>query len=70
MIYWKANFQIPESGVQAAEVFVIVEDNEAVFYGDRALTNLLFKKQYSAPKNVDPYEYLLTLEEFANYSRV
>lgn len=72
MIKWEANFQIPNSGVQAREVYAEVEsDNSTVnFYADKEKTLSLFVKNYTIPKSMDPYEYLLGLEEFSNYTRV
>lgn len=74
MLYWNANFQIPDSGVQAADVYVVAtkEDNSvlASFYADPFLLNTLFSKAYEAPEGTeDLYSYLLTLDEFANYTR-
>lgn len=72
MLYWQANFQIPNSGVQSAEVYVVAENTDegvtANFYSDSTRQNLLFTKYY--PKTtIDPYDYLLSLEEFSNYVR-
>ena len=72
MLYWKANFEIPNSGVQSAWVFVsIQEDRKTVdFYADQEKSTQLFTKTYDIPEEVDPYDYLLTLEEFSNYTKV
>lgn len=72
MLYWKANFQIPNSGIQAADVYVVVTNDDklvAKFYGDETLQVFLFEKRYSVSVN-DPYDYLLSLDEFSNYVRV
>lgn len=74
MLYWNANFQIPNSGVQAADVYAVAtkEDNTVLvsFYADPFLLNTLFSKEYEAPEDIeDLYSYLLTLDEFANYTR-
>lgn len=72
MLYWYANFQIPMSGTQSAEVFAIVkEDMSGVrFYSDKELDNLIFEKDFSIPTSLDPEDYLLTLEYFQNYKKV
>lgn len=70
MLYWNANFQIPNSGVQAADVYAVIEGNEVKFYGDKSLTILLFAKNYTFDGVQDPYNYLLGLEEFANYKKI
>lgn len=70
MLHWKANFQIPNSSVQAADVYAVVNDNVVNFYGDLDLTILLFSKEHSFDKRVDPYDYLLSLEEYSNYNKV
>lgn len=74
MLYWNANFQIPNSGVQAAEVYVIASEEDgkvkAVHYSDNLLSNILFINEYnSTGDEQDLYSYLLTLDEFANYTR-
>lgn len=72
MIRWEANFQIPNSGVQTKEVFVFVEDDlkTVKLYGDMQKTIQISEKQYNIPYGIDPYTYLLSLEEFKNYERV
>jgi hypothetical protein len=75
MLYWQANFQIPNSGVQAAEVYVVSkqEENKIVsnFYSDNLETNLLFQKEYDANNLItDVEEYLLTLNDFLNYKKI
>lgn len=73
MLYWNAQFQIPNSGVQAAEVFVLAEKaNDVVsakFYMDKSLNTLLFEKQYEA-NGLDAYEHLLSLDDFKQFTRV
>lgn len=76
MLYWKANFSIPNSGTQAAEVFVNVVSEEdggivAEFYCDPELTHMLFNKKHTVPSSVTNYEdYLLTLEEYSTYTKI
>lgn len=70
MITWNANFQIPNSGVQAAWVYAIVDDNTVKFYSDSELKWLMFEREYDISGVDDPYEYLLSLEEFAQYTRM
>jgi hypothetical protein len=75
MLYWKANFSIPNSGVQAAEVFVKVtsENNQIVAesYSDVDLKHLMFTKQYAISDSVKDYEdYLLSLDEYVNYTKI
>lgn len=72
MIRWEANFQIPNSGTQTKEVFVIVdEDNRTVkFYGDREQRIHIMDKQYMIPFGMNPYQYLLSLDEFKEYEQV
>ena len=70
MLYWNANFQIPNSGVQAANVYATVKDNVVNFYADIDQTILLFSKEYNFTGIANPYEYLLTLDEYSNYSKV
>lgn len=73
MLYWRANFQIPNSGAQAAEVFVKAESADTVlsakFYADRELKLHLFDKEYTYEGN-DPYTYLLSLPEYSNYEKM
>ena len=70
MLTWQANFQIPNSGVQAAMVYAFVEEENIVrYYADQLKTTLLFEKQFTIPANSDPYAYLLTLEEFKLYKQ-
>lgn len=71
MLYWKSNFQIPDSGVQSSEVYVKIDEqdrNLVIFYSDEACSHVIFDKKFSVPLNVNPYEYLLSLEYFAKYS--
>lgn len=70
MLIWNANFQIPNSGVQAAWVHAIVDANTVKFYSDPELKWLMFEREYDIPASSDPYDYLLSLEEFSQYSRV
>lgn len=71
MIYWNANFQIPNSGWQAADVYVFInEENNIEFYSDKQKTNLLFTKELIFPNVVDKYEYLLSLKEFEYYIKI
>lgn len=71
MLYWQANFQIPNSGVQSAEVYVIVKNDEDVdFYADNNLSIFLFQKKYTFPTNIDRYDYLLSLDEFSEYRKI
>lgn len=74
MLYWKANFQIPNSGAQASEVYAIAQEEGRVlvtFYSDRELSNMLFEQTfpYTDPsKNI--YEYLLEQEYFEHYEMI
>lgn len=76
MLYWKANFSIPNSGVQAAEVFLIVRDEgssviTAEAYSDQELNNMIFNQQYHINSSIDDYEeYLLSLDEYHNYIKI
>lgn len=74
MLYWHANFQIPMSGVQAAEVFLIAELNDNTIqvntYADSELKHHLFNKEYIAINVTDPYDYLLSLDEYKEYKKV
>lgn len=70
MLHWYANFQIPNSGVQCAEVFVVAEENEIKYYSERELHNNFMTETYNFPRGVDPYDHLLTLEKFSQYTRV
>lgn len=70
MLYWNANFQIPNSGVQAKDVYVVVVENRADFYADKELKNLLFSKDYIFPAGVNPIDHLLSLPEFENYQKI
>lgn len=73
MLFWQANFQIPNSGVQSEQVYAIVEDNTTGivvnFYSDNTQQHLLFSKNYPST-SLNPYDYLLSLEEFSNYVKV
>lgn len=73
MLYWKADFQIPNSGTQALEVYAVatIEDNSVMvnFYAEQQQINLLFSKEYSFDRTFsEPYEFLKSLEEFAEYT--
>lgn len=75
MLYWKANFNIPNSGTQAAEVYVKVIREEsgivAEYYSDPDLSNMIMNKQYDIDPNISDYEnYLLTLEEYSLYTKI
>lgn len=75
MLKWNANFQIPNSGTQAACVYLYADINESLatlsFYADDTKTNLIFKKdiEYKAEYG-DIYAYILTLAEYEHYERV
>lgn len=75
MLKWNANFQIPNSGVQAAVVYAFPkkQDNDVIvdFYADINKSLPIFTKEYSIPEgiiNID--DYLLTLEDFSLYEKV
>lgn len=72
MLYWKANFQIPNSGTQAAEVFVEAETTDGVitakYYAEKEKINFLFEKTYEDASD-DPYQYLLSLPEYEEYTK-
>lgn len=70
MIRWFSNFQIPNSGIQTPYVYAVVENGMVKFYGDENKTIFLWEKEYFIPENVNPYSYLLTLEDFTNYEIV
>jgi hypothetical protein len=76
MLYWKANFSIPNSGVQAAEVFLTVKKDDSTIitaeaYSDRELNNMIYNRQYHITDTIDDYEdYLLSLDEYHNYIKI
>lgn len=70
MLYWNANFQIPSSGVQCADVYVLVEENQIKYYSEKELRNNFMTETYNFPRSIDPYDHLLTLEKFSQYTRV
>ena len=75
MLYWNANFQIPNSGVQAAHVYAVAEQDDknivVSFYSDELTQNLLFVKEFLMTEtNEDIYDFLLGLEAFSEYSKV
>lgn len=70
MIAWNANFQIPNSGAQAAWVYAVVDGSAVKFYSDPEMNWPMFEREYDIPASSDPYEYLLSLEEFSQYARV
>lgn len=70
MLYWNANFQIPNSGVQCKDVYVVVEENLIKYYSEKELLNNFLTEEHNFPSNVDRYDYLLTLEKFSQYERV
>ena len=70
MLIWNSNFQIPNSGVQSDYVYAFVEQNNVVkFYADQFKNTYLFEKHYDIPQGVDPYDYLLILNDFTNYTK-
>jgi len=70
MLRWFSNFQISNSGVQTPYVYAVFEDGIVKFYGDENKNIFLWEKNYFVPTNVDPYSYLLTLEDFEKYEIV
>jgi hypothetical protein len=72
MLRWEANFQIPNSGVQAKEVYAVVDkDRKTIkFYADRENLIHIFDKSYDIPTGVDSYGYLLSLDEFKEYEKI
>lgn len=70
MLHWHSNFQIPNSAVQAADVYAVVEGKTINFYGDLDRTIFLYSKDHNFEGNSDPYDYLLSLEEYSNYIKV
>lgn len=75
MLYWKANFNIPNSGTQAAEVYVKAHREDSVivaeYYSDAELSNMIMNKQYVVDSSVSNYEdYLLSLEEYSLYKKI
>lgn len=76
MLFYRANFQIPNSGIQSAEVYAVAEDLGAgsyvvKSYADRDLSTFLFEKEYALGQSVSNiYEYLLSLDEYLEYEVV
>ncbi len=76
MIFWNANFQIPNSSVQSANVFALCKnksDNviEVEHYSDEAMTNLLFTLEFEIVETVNNIEdYILDLDMYKQYERV
>lgn len=75
MLYWKANFQIPNSGVQAGEVYAVgkQEENKIMvnYYSDNLLTNLIIQKEFKVTESIKNVEdYLLTLKDFSQYKKI
>lgn len=73
MLYWKANFNIPNSHIQAAEVFTFLEKTpdsvKVSFYADREGSLHLFDKDYTG-MDINNENDLLELEDFINYNKV
>lgn len=70
MLYWNANFQIPNSGTQCRDVYIIVDGNEIKYYSEKELVNNFLSETENFPSNVNVYDYLLTLEKFNQYTRI
>lgn len=75
MLTWKANFQIPNSGVQAREVFAYadapVEGAVLVkFYAEADQSVHLFDMSFEIGATEDVEAALSALEYFSEYSRV
>ena len=78
MLYWKADFNIPNSAVQAAEVFAAVSSIEDVFvkvtfYSDQSSINMLWDKEFELSSPVterNVYDKLSQHEYFANYNKI
>lgn len=78
MLYWQASFNIPNSAVQAAEVYAIVNSIEeqyikVVFYADPGSINMLWEKEFELSSPVtdrNVYDKLLQDAYFANYIKV
>lgn len=74
MLVWNANFQIPNSGVQAAFVYMLAEKSEdkiiLSFFSDENKTQLLFNEEIEAlNQNLEIYDYILTLEKYQQYKK-
>lgn len=74
MLVWNANFQIPNSGVQSAFVFLFAEkiDNKTnlSFYSDENRKNLMWEEELDFSGKVeDIYDYILTLEKYQQYKK-
>ena len=78
MLYWKANFQIPNSNIQAAEIFAVIDTDQTndntiyvKYFSDFASSLYIHTKEFiNLSETRDLYNYLLTLEEFINYTKV
>ena len=75
MLVWEANFQIQNSGIQAAIVYVVIEPLCGVllltFYSDKNRSTLLWEETLEISEPIeDPYAYVLSLEKFSCYKRV
>lgn len=76
MLYWNANFQIPNSGIQVADIFAIVDESSTAnilvvkFYAEETKITMLFQKEYIASNVTNPYEYLLTLDDFKKFKMI
>lgn len=77
MLYWESKFNIPDSGVQSAEVFAVLSFDEDVklvvvqCFADQLCQNLLFEREYEVAEEPASLEdFVLTLPEFKKYTKI
>lgn len=77
MLYWESKFNIPDSGVQSAEVFAVPSFDEDVklvtvqCFADQLCQNLLFERAYEVAEEPASLEdFVLALPEFKKYAKI
>lgn len=74
MLVWNANFQIPNSGVQAAFVYLFAEKEEdklkLSFYSNNENTQVMWEEKIDFIGNDENiYDYILSLEKYQQYKK-
>lgn len=74
MLIWNSNFQIPNSGVQAANVYMFAELDLNIlklsFYSDSNRANILWTEELEVYDTIDDiYDYILSLEKYNQYKK-
>jgi hypothetical protein len=79
MLYWKSNFQIPNSGTQCSDVYVKIDEkigNKIILLHSCHLDmQFVYNKEevlllVDAKTDEDVYDYLISTEKFSKYIKI